>query len=76
MRGVARTATGFKKVEQVVREKIAGASKRLAREILRIDRTAPNVTRKVHHVEEQDEHGGWKTVHDEQKEYPAKRRRT
>ncbi len=74
LKAEARDRTGFKKVTQIVREKVAGFSKRLAREWLRIDRTDRAVTRKTHRVEEQRPDGQWVTVHDETQELPAKRR--
>lgn len=74
LKAEARDPTGFKKVTQIVREKVAGFSKRLAREWLRIDRSDRAVTRKVHRVEEQGPDGQWVTVHDETQDFPAKRR--
>jgi len=57
-----------------VREKISGFTKLLAREVLRFDRIDPNKTRKFHRVEERDAKGEWSIVHDEEKEFPSKRR--
>jgi hypothetical protein len=70
-----RDASGFVKMQAVVREKISRFTKQLAREVLRFDRAAPNVTRKFHHVEERDASGKWNTVHHEEKEFPPKHRR-
>jgi hypothetical protein len=48
---------------------------RLSRESLRFDRSDPAKTTKTHRVEEQQPDGSWTVVHDEQEEYPAKRKR-
>ena len=74
LKAEARDPTGFKKVTQIVREKVSGFSKRLAREWLRIYRSDRAVTRKVHRVEEQGPDGQWITIHDETQDFPAKRR--
>jgi hypothetical protein len=57
----------------VERTKISRLGK-LARESLRFDRSDPDKTVKTHRVEEQQADGDWKVVHDEEVEYPAKRR--
>jgi hypothetical protein len=62
-------------MQAVVREKISRFTKQLAKEVLRFDRAAPDVTRKFHHVEERDASGTWNTVHHEEKEFPPKHRR-
>lgn len=46
----------------------------LARETQVYDRSAPDRTVKIHRVEERQPDGSWKTVHDEQVGWPAKRR--
>ncbi len=75
LKTVAKTPSGFKKIEGVVGNKIAGASKWIAEEILRIDRTDPHYTEKTHVVREQDPTTGeWITVHNERKKTLAKRR--
>lgn len=66
--------TGFVKVRSWVRNKISGKSKRRARESLTIDRTSPEFTRKIHHVEETTETGEHEVVHHEDEKFPAKRR--
>jgi len=76
LKAVGKTPSGFKKFEQTVRDKIGGASKWVAREILSFDRTDPNATKKTHVVEEQNpETGEWITKHDEHKTFPARRRK-
>jgi len=55
------------------RSKISGKTKRLAREQLTIDRTNNTKTVKKHYVEEWDGKQ-WIVVHNEQKEFKAKRR--
>ena len=57
----------------VERTKISRLGK-LARESLQFDRSHPEKTVKTHRVEEQQPDGEWKVVHDEEVEYPAKRR--
>jgi hypothetical protein len=69
-----RDSTGFLKLMSWMRNKISGASKRHAKEELRIDRSDTEFTRKLHHVEEATETGKYKVVHDEDKKFPAKRR--
>lgn len=69
-----KDVTGFLKVKQMVRGKISGFTKRLAREWLRIDRSDPKVTRKFHRVEEKGEDGKWVLMHDEQKDFKSRRR--
>ncbi len=66
--------SGFTLGTTVVRDKIAGASKRRANETLSYDRSNPHVTKKFHHVEEIDEKGNKVVVHHEEESYPAKRR--
>ena len=44
-----------------------------AREILDIDRSDPQKTKKYHRVEELED-GQWKTIHEHQEEFGAKRR--
>jgi hypothetical protein len=56
------------------RHKRGGKSGRPASEVLRIDRSDPNVTVKTHHVEEQAPDGTWTCEHDERVESPAKHR--
>ena len=69
-----KDSTGFVKVVSWVRNKIPRASKRHARESLIIDRSDPEFTRKLHHVEEATETGEYDVVHDEDQRFPAKRR--
>lgn len=69
-----RDSTGFVKFMSWARNKISGASKRHARESLTIDRSAPEFTQKLHHVEEATETGEYKVVHHEDQKFPAKRR--
>lgn len=69
-----RNSTGFVKVVSWVRNKISRKSKRHAREELRIDRSATEFTRKLHHVEEANESGEYKVVHHEDQKFPPKRR--
>lgn len=66
--------SGFTLGTTVVRDKIGGASKRRANETLSFDRSNPNITKKLHHVEEINEKGKKIVVHHEEKFYPAKRR--
>lgn len=49
---------------------------RKAREVLEFDHRNPEMTTKTHIVEEQMDDGSWKVVHDEHKQFPAKRRPT
>jgi len=74
LRVKAKGQTGFVKLISWVRHKISGESKRHAWEILTLDKTAPEFTRKTHHVEETTETGERKVVHDEDEKFPAKRR--
>ncbi len=66
--------TGFTKVKAMDRNKTSAGSGRKAKESLVIDRTDPHTTRKLHRVEELNEMGEYEVVHDENIEYPAKRR--
>lgn len=67
---------GFVSVKSKIRNKISIKTKCQAQETLTIDRTDPNFTRKVHHVEEVSEGGRTEVVHHEDKKYPAKHRPT
>jgi len=78
-----QTSLGIKKftpghlgpvIDHVQRTKRGGKSGQPAHEDLRFDRSDPTKTVKTHHVEEQDADGTWQVVHDEQVQYPAKRR--
>lgn len=78
-----QTSLGIKKfspghpgpvIDHVQRNKRGGKSGQPAHEDLRFDRSDATKTVKTHHVEEQAPDGAWHTVHDEQVEYPAKRR--
>jgi len=69
-----KDATGFVKIETLEREKFAGKSRRKAKELLEIDRSDPQYTRKHHLVKELNEHGEFETKHNESKESPAKHR--
>jgi hypothetical protein len=60
-------------VNFVERTKLSRFGK-LVRESLRFNRTDAYKTVKTHHVEERQPDSSWKVVHDEQDEYPAKRR--
>ncbi len=59
-------------IEHTHRNKIS-RSGHPAREDLRYDHTAPDVTHKTHRVEEFRD-GEWNVVHDEAEEFPAKHR--
>jgi hypothetical protein len=65
---------GFVKVVSWVKNKVSGASKRHAKEEMRIDRSDPEFTQKLHHVEEATESGEYEVVHHEDQKFPAKRR--
>jgi hypothetical protein len=67
--------TGFLKFESKSRNKISHKTKRRAQETIAIDRTNPQFTKKLHHVEEINEAGKFEVVHHEEVKYPAKRRR-
>lgn len=68
-------STGFKKIDNKVKTKFAGVSKRLAEETLTIDRTHPHYTKKSHSVKELNDVGEWEIVHPEHhKCSPAKHR--
>ena len=69
-----KDSTGFVKLKSWIRNKISGTSKRHAKEELRIDRSDPEFTRKLHHVEEATESGEYEVVHHEDQKFPAKRR--
>lgn len=69
-----KDATGFVKNETIEREKIAGKSRRKTKELLEIDRSDPQYTRKYHLVKELNEHGEFEIVHNEPKLSPAKHR--
>jgi len=69
-----KDATGFVKIETLEREKFAGESRRKAKELLEIDRSDPQYTKKYHLVKELNEHGEFETKHNEPKVYPAKHR--
>jgi predicted nucleic acid-binding Zn-ribbon protein len=69
-----RDSTGFLKLMSWAKHKISRATRRPARESLTIDRTNPEFTRKLHHVEEATETGEYEVVHHEDEEFPAKRR--
>jgi phage FluMu protein Com len=71
---VVEDRTGFKKIIVSLKHKISGESKRPAREFLMFDRTDPNFTKKIHHVEEANETGKNKEVHHEEPHFPAKHR--
>ena len=49
---------------------------RRAKEVLMLDRSTPDKTVKSHRVQEQQDDGSWKTVHEHREEFPAKRRGT
>lgn len=69
-----RNSTGFVKLMSWARNKISRISKRHARESLTIDRSGPEFTWKLHHVEEATESGEYEVVHHEDEKFPAKRR--
>jgi hypothetical protein len=69
-----KDSKGFLKIVGKIRHKISGVTKRPTRETITFDRTNPNFTKKLHHVEEIDKEGQAKVVHDEEEIYPAKRR--
>ena len=66
--------SGFTLGTTVVRDKIAGASKKRAKETLSYDRSNPDITKKLHHVEEIGEDDERVVVHHEEESYPAKKR--
>ena len=70
----AKDRSGFVKFMSWTRNKISGKSKRPSRESFTIDRSDPEFTRKIHHVEETTETGEHEVVHDEDEKFPAKRR--
>lgn len=62
------------KYELTKKKKTSGKTKQPAEETMIIDRSHPEKTTKKHEVREFDG-DNWKTVHDEQEEFPAKRRK-
>ena len=62
------------KYELTKKRKTSGKTKQPAEETMIIDRSHPEKTTKKHEVREFDG-DNWKTVHDEQEEFPAKRRK-
>lgn len=61
-------------IKETYRNKISGGTKAPAKEYIIIDRSDNTKTVKKHHVKELID-GQWVTVHDELKEYKAKRRK-
>lgn len=66
--------SGFKKVDLKSLNKISGETKRPTKEVLIIDRTDPNYTKKYHCIEELSESGEYEIAHHHEDIYPAKRR--
>lgn len=66
--------TGFVIKQTLEREKIAGESRRKAKEFLEIDRSNSLETRKTHVVKELNEQGEFETRHNELIPSPAKHR--
>lgn len=71
---IEKDNSGFKWHERLYREKISTGTKRKAREIQLYDRSDPQVTTKIHFVEEENEFGLMDVKHIEKVERPAKRR--
>lgn len=69
-----KDSTGFVKLKSWIRNGISGASKCHAKEELRIDRSDPEFTQKLHHVEEATESSEYEVVHHEDQKFPPKRR--
>lgn len=62
-------------IKEIYRNKISGETKRPAKEQFIIDRSDNSKTVKKHHVKEWDgERKKWIVVHEEEKEFKAKRR--
>lgn len=66
--------SGFVLLTSLIRNKISGFTKKLAKETLVFDHRDLNITKKYHHVEEMDDNGNKKVVHNENIEYPSKKR--
>jgi len=69
-----KNSRGFLKLKSIGRNKTSDKTKRKAQETQVYDKTDPQYTKKLHHVEEINEDGQAEVVHHEEIKFPAKRR--